>query len=429
MVKLFIYSMLALLGGLFLAVGLDLTNDPGYMLVSFKNYIFETSLFAFFALLILLFCILKLLFLLARWINPVNLFSAGKRFTKSRLSKTQSKTAQGLISLATGRWNAAYTILLKNANDSTASVFNFLAAAEAAYEMGEKELWVDSLEQAEKRYPDFLEAINIVKARLYFRSGQLEQCLALLIQLRKSAPKDPYLLNLHKEVSIALKAWPELKLLVPQLTKGNLLDPDELSLIERRLIVENLSAAVTDSGEQDNKSETENTRNTRESKLASLQKLWKQVPSRYRDDEKIVSHYISVLQGVADGSILAKTIEELLNKHWHDDLVVAYSLLDSPGHQQRLLQAENWLKKRPGNAGLLLALGRLCLRSALWGKGREYLQASIKLSPSTEAYAELSRLTRHLNGEEGGEHSEYLTMLEQDLPALPLPSSENPARD
>ena len=427
--------MLALLGGLFLAVGLNVANDPGYLLVSFRNYTFETSLFAFFTLLVVFFCLLKLLFLLAHWINPVNLLSAGRRFTKSRMSKTRTKTAQGLISLATGRWNSAYTILLKNANEPTASVFNFLAAAEAAYQMGERELWIDSLEQAEKRYPDFLEAINIVKARLYFKSGQLEQCLALLIQLRKSTPKDPYLLNLHKEVSIALKAWPELKLLLPALGKGNLLEPDELSLIERRLVVEDLSAAVSSSnergnaGEQGQSSEAENSQQQGKTKFASLLKIWKQVPPRYRDDEKIVAHYFSLLHGVAEGSILANTIEELLNKHWHDHLIVSYSLLESPGHAQRLLQAENWLKKRPGNPELLLALGRLCLRNELWGKAKEYLQASIKISPSTQAYAELSRLMRSLNGGGAGDHDEFLTMLEEDLPALPMPSSESLSRD
>ena len=126
---------------------------------------------------------------------------------------------------------------------------------------------------------------------------------------------------------------------------------------------------------------------------------------------------------------MANTIEELLNKHWHDHLIVSYILLESPGHAQRLLQAENWLKKRPGNPELLLALGRLCLRNELWGKAKEYMQASIKISPSTQAYAELSRLMRSLNGGGAGDHDEFLTMLEEDLPALPMPSSESLSRD
>ena len=46
MVRLFLYTLLAIVTGL--VVTLLLASDPGYLLISFRHYPFETSLFALF---------------------------------------------------------------------------------------------------------------------------------------------------------------------------------------------------------------------------------------------------------------------------------------------------------------------------------------------------------------------------------------------
>jgi len=43
-----------------------------------------------------------------------------------------------------------------------------------------------------------------------------------------------------------------------------------------------------------------------------------------------------------------------------------------------------------------LVLGRLCLRSRLWGKARSYLETSIGVQPSPEAYQELGLLLEQM---------------------------------
>ena len=47
-------------------------------------------------------------------------------------------------------------------------------------------------------------------------------------------------------------------------------------------------------------------------------------------------------------------------------------------------------------AGLLLALGKLCLHQKLWGKAQNYLEASISLTPSHAAYEALGQLAERL---------------------------------
>ena len=48
--------------------------------------------------------------------------------------------------------------------------------------------------------------------------------------------------------------------------------------------------------------------------------------------------------------------------------------------------------KRPHDASLLLALGRLCQQQRLWGKAQSYFEASLALGPSPQAHLELARL-------------------------------------
>lgn len=51
-----------------------------------------------------------------------------------------------------------------------------------------------------------------------------------------------------------------------------------------------------------------------------------------------------------------------------------------------------------------MAIGRLALRNELWGKAREYLETSLKLRKSVDAYNELGHLLAHLDEFETSSH-------------------------
>ncbi len=71
MVRLFLLSLLAILGGLLLAI--NLAQDPGYLLIAYGSYTFETSLFALLVALLVILLLMRLLSLLLSWLNPMNL--------------------------------------------------------------------------------------------------------------------------------------------------------------------------------------------------------------------------------------------------------------------------------------------------------------------------------------------------------------------
>ncbi len=82
--------------------------------------------------------------------------------------------------------------------------------------------------------------------------------------------------------------------------------------------------------------------------------------------------------------------------------------------------AEGWLKSHSQNAELLLALGRISLRNELWGKARDYFEASLRMEHRAETCAELARLLTQLGDVEGGNRffQQGLGLIDQRLPAV-----------
>lgn len=85
MIKLFIYTLFAIVTGLLTT--LFLAREPGYLLISFAGSTFETSLFALFVAIIALLIFLRLLVLIVECFNPLRLFSAGRIWSRSRVQR------------------------------------------------------------------------------------------------------------------------------------------------------------------------------------------------------------------------------------------------------------------------------------------------------------------------------------------------------
>lgn len=412
MIRLFVFSLLAIVIALWVTLYLGFPGDPGYLLIAFGNYTFETSLFALLVAIAVIYLFVRLLMLVLQWINPMKLLDAGRMLSKNRKAKSRSQTIEGLLSFTRGNWSSSLNQLRKGMRDNDATVINYLAAAYAAFQVGDKEGWVSLLEQAGKKYPTAHSTIDSLKAQLYHRSGQLEQSLAVLQEMKKNSVNDVAMLTLLKEVYVQLADWKSLSELLPVLERNKVLDDEELLKIHKRLFMEELYATFekVKAGSAD---------------MAALRKQWKK-GATFADDEKVVRHYADLLLQVDEGDEAAKVIETALNKRWNRHLVRFYGEKILGNTNKQLLVAENWVQSRPADGELLLSLGRLSMRNQLWGKAREYYEASIKITPSAEAYGELGRLLKQLGDEEAGEAclENYSNLLGATLGGLPMPVLE-----
>lgn len=140
--------------------------------------------------------------------------------------------------------------------------------------------------------------------------------------------------------------------------------------------------------------------------------------ARLEDDVQVVANYLRdlssdertpevVLAGTRRLAMLGATlqaqrlIEGLLEQAdedflWQGELLTLYGSLQGGDEMSRIAQAERWLQQRPEDAGLLLALGRMCVRQRLWGKAQSYLEASLSVEDSQAGHLELARLDDRL---------------------------------
>ena len=412
MIRLFIFSLLAIVVSLWVTLSVGFPSDPGYLLVAFGENTFETSLFALLVLIFFIYLCVRLLLLILGWVNPMRLVAAGKEMSRRR--RTRSNTLEGLHYLARGNWQSALKLLRKGLKDKDASVVNYLAAAYAAFEVGEKDEWKRLLELAEGEFPVSKSTINSLRAQLLYRSEQLEQCLAVLEQAKKTSLNDPTLMTLLKDVYFKLEEWSALESLLPTLEKNKVIASDEAEKIRKRLLMVNLSRLY------------EKAVNGSDSEQAQLRKQWKKSPQLFQHDAEVVGYYSNVLLDLGAKEEAAKIIEHALGKCWNVDLIRQYGAIDYDSHSRQLLVAEGWLKSRPADAELLLTLARLCMRGRLWGKAREYYEASIKIKPTVCALGELGRMLRQLGEMESSESClrRYDEMVGGQLLNLPIPEKD-----
>ena len=63
---------------LWITLSVGFPSDPGYLLIAFGEYTFETSLFALLVLILFIYLCVRLLLLILGWVNPIRLVAAGK---------------------------------------------------------------------------------------------------------------------------------------------------------------------------------------------------------------------------------------------------------------------------------------------------------------------------------------------------------------
>lgn len=411
MIRLLLIVLFALLIGTALSLGLQ--YDLGYIRISLGNYLVETNFWVGLALIVFVVVLIVLTTNLIRRMRQgtglvANWVSRGKE------RRARRRTTQGLLALAEGNWPRARKMLTSAASHADTPLINYLAAAQAAFECGDHEAVDELLRKAFESTPGSDMAVGITQAQLQLAGNRLEQALATLVRLRKQSPHHPFVLKLLKTTYLRLEDWRELSKLLPELRKRNVLPESELGELERLVWHNLLEKAAEDCRRQ--QKEDPNT------SLEPLTRLWDELPGFLRRDEKTIADYARLLADLGDEAQTEILLRKVLQNHWSDDLVNLYGRVEGRKPDEQLLTAEQWLKDRPSNAELLLALGRLSLRNELWGKAREYFETSLKLRRSRDTLAELSRLSAHMGDEE---MSIKLMMqglaTDNGLPKLPMP--------
>jgi len=409
MTRAFIYSLIALGLGAWLYIMLG--DDPGYVLISFGNWSVESTLVALVLFLLVLLVLVFGLYKLATLLNPFGLLRGDSWFGASRRRKAAAAASEeGMRLLLLGHWQDAYKLLVENAGRVDNPVFNYLAASLAAWQRKDDVSWKYCLEQAARKARSSNPGIKSLQALLEYRSGKIEQSLAILIALDREAPGSPYVLNLMMNCYVTLQDWDKLGALIPALEKHKVVNAPEILRLRGKIAAHSLSRITVQNGS-----------------ASALQNQWQSMDKEVKRNEEMTLVYMDKLLEFSLPEDALSVALAYLNKQWSDKVVLKAGYLETSEPGNLLVNMEHWIKERPGNPALMLSLGRVSLRNKLWGKAREYFESSLRFSKSkalsAQANAELARLMDHL-GEHEHSASLYrkaLAQLEHRLPELPMP--------
>ena len=359
-------------------------QDIGQVSMQFAGHSFQTNFIVMAAALL---CFTFAIMLIVRSIEfLLNLFSyfTSKRHERLRMRAHESLN-KGLIEYAEGRFSQSEKLLLQHINHSDNRLLAYLSAARAAQQLGAHDRRDEYLRQAHIESPGADIAIGLTKAELQLAHDQNEQALATLSQLYKLSPGHTYVLTLLANTYKHLQDWDELAAIIPDLKKSGHLSTESL-----------LGFEIAVARGQMN----------RLSGLASvvagdptpLIDYWKQLAHHLKALPDVVEHYVKQLVSVSASGEAEKVLRNYLSKHWEDSSIKLYAELDVVIDNRDLEAVENWLDQHQHNAWLLLALGKRCIGRSLWGKARNYLEASIAINPMPENYLILARLLEeHMN--------------------------------
>ena len=359
--KLWRWSLLLVLIAALAAFGWHwVAEDPGYVLVRIRGWYAETTVLAAVVILLLLWAVLGALWQLVRW--PLGAFTRRHRRVSRR------RLADGLVALAEGRHGDAERDLARASRLDALRGPALLAAAEAAARRGETTRAREFLDQAAQDVPP---AARVLRASLLRREGKPAEAVALLAPEADNGKLTP---GGWRELALAALAAGDsrrARAALAPLQKSSALGTRSYQALETQVLVASVAAAPD---------------------AAALNQLWSQLPKNQRRTPAVIEAYAR--RAAALGMILPAMdeLDSALRREWSSSLVQVWGALGDEDLEARLRRAEGWLDAHPNDAGLLLAMGRLCVKLKLWGQARKHLERSIALVPSAGAWEALAEM-------------------------------------
>ena len=379
-----------------IAVGLTLaSHNPGYVQLAYPPYRVEMSLtlFALSSLLIFVIGYLAVRFVLAALRLPFYV----QAFRESRAqSKGRAAMMEALTAFFEGRYSAAEYAAVRAMDLGEKSVLNPIVAARSAHELREYDKRDSYLADAQNKTVGESTMRLMAKTEFQLDQKQPQSALSSLKELSDTGKrKHSGALALELKAQQQAGNWDAVLDVAAQLEKRNAIDTTLSIQLRQRAWQEKLR----------NQSHNPD----------SLRALWKSIPTELKQRPKVAATAAQAFLKLRDHASAGKLLVESLNANWDSELVILYGDCHSDDVTAQIDQAERWLNTHTDDAGLLLALGKLCLHQQLWGKAQSYLDASISLQPTQAAYNSLGMLAEKLDKKEEAFHYYHLALgLEQE---------------
>lgn len=388
-------------------LGVTIAGDSGYVLFSYRNIRFESSLWAFIGLIVFCYAAyLGITYLIRVVLTSTGMVNPWSK--KHRQRRVAAYAHQGLLALEQGQWAVAYKRLLKAAQRAPEPLTYYLGAARAAQALEQSETADAVLEEALRKEPAAELEIALLHAELQVLRKDPESALETLQLMRVHYPEHPALLKSLVGVYQQTQQYEALASLLPTVKKTKSLNALALQELEQQAFQGRLQKAAKESPQS----------------IAALQKVWNTLETHQQQQPSLIVVYTNTLQKLGTDALAQETLYQALKKQLNPILIQAYGLLRGNNPLKSLERAERWLIQTPKDPDLLLCLGRLSLHAGLWAKARDYFEAGAQAQQGGYAHLELARLLGHLGHTEQSNklYQKGLQLLDLALPQLPQPA-------
>jgi len=352
------------------ALGLLALEDPGYVLISRTPYEIEVSLALAVVLAgILLFAVYLVLRLL--WAVLRMPRTAGRWRVNRRHALATQATLAGYSRLIEGEWEEAEEILSQRLGYGATPLLSALGAAYAAQQRADYDARDKYLLQARNQEPEHIEAVEITRARLLERAGQLDEARGVLEQLHEQGVRRRAVQGMLVELLQRQQDWPALESLFKDLKRSRILPEGEMKILNRDLQVRLLTSDTrSDAGAQ----------------------VWSRLSRQERRDPVLTAVHVRSLIDAGNLKQAEKILRKAINRNWDGGLVRLYGHIRYEPIDTLLKQAENWRVTHADDPDLLITLARFQLELKARDKALLLLVEAARIGVSGETYMELGLL-------------------------------------
>ena len=382
-----------LLGALF---ALFLSENSGYVLISIDQIVVEMTFWAAVIIYGLSITIFYLLWLLTTPLrNPCGLMSLRKKWLYER---GLNRNAKGLQAYSTGNWDLAAENLLQSAEESAHPAVNLQLAARASALTGDLNKAIEILQKLKLEYPGSSVEADLVLADLYSDAGATSEALSILQELYSSGEEKSAILPELIKAYVRECDWDGAMGHIKLLRSAKNISKEKIRGLEMEVYIGRLSQLVSNSESSIEWGEKE------------LRNFWLDVPKYLKSSSEFVSFYAIALDHIGLGEEAQKLLLKHLKAQWHPALIESLGKLKHPFSETNQVSLEEFLVRFPDDKNLLLALGRVCVRSQKFVQACDYLEKAMNVSITSEVLIQLSEAKAEM-----GDHAASAKFLRQSL--------------
>ena len=209
-----------------------ISQDPGYLLVTWGDWQVETSVWL--ALSALMLALVLLWFILRALAATLRVPRALRRWLGLRSARgAQRRAGKGFAAFFEGHWDVAEKALKKGGSPDEQTLLHPLYAALAALRRGESARALTLLEQAETEGSAPVSLITLVRAECHLRAGATHDAERSLEQLSASERKTPRAKALRAEVAYVQRDWQPLTELLADVRRAGIVPAEQMQVWER----------------------------------------------------------------------------------------------------------------------------------------------------------------------------------------------------